>query len=248
MIRHHRLSLLAAMSSIAFMAADAGGNDGQTHSARSLEEALKSLSPDTESHWTESGLPRIEHLEAITGQNVSRAGVDEITSGTKRDAWADWRGTKWPDADKGEGGEPNRDEVESAQGIPATPGVGTKEEKVTDDVSRANLQRQASPVPDAKPVPGAVVPFRQPQEGDHVRLTFPAEQFFEGQHSTAVGVIVKVNNGAAGDVNVKVYSPDGGADGFITGVRHADKVLETAVDSPARNLPTYQYLSDKAAT
>lgn len=87
-------ALLASMSSIAWAAAGEGGGGGGD--PVSLEGALKMLSVDTDDHWTEGGLPLIDRLKGMTGSDVTRAEVDEITDGTKREGWAEWRKTKWP--------------------------------------------------------------------------------------------------------------------------------------------------------
>lgn len=49
------------------------GGDLQT-----LEEALNSLDPEDEAHWTKGGLPNLKVLSELTGTTVTRADIDAI--------------------------------------------------------------------------------------------------------------------------------------------------------------------------
>lgn len=169
-----RVALLASMSSVAWAAADEGGGGGGGGTLP-LEEALKRLSLVTDGHWTEGGLPLIEHLKGLTGSDVTRAEVDAITDGTKRDAWAEWRKTKWSEYAEGALSPADPDVVAAEDEAPA-PAL-TKEEKVAEDVASAEQKRSvSSSAPEQPPVAGAVLTFRGVDQGDDVIVTWPGEQ------------------------------------------------------------------------
>jgi hypothetical protein len=44
---------------------------------------------------------------------------------------------------------------------------------------------------------------------------------FDGE-TEVVGIVVKVNDD--GSINARLFAPNGGTDGFVTGARHADEV------------------------
>lgn len=50
----------------------------------SLAEAVGSLDPDVDTHWTSNNLPSLDYLLALTGQKASRAEVDAVADGYTR--------------------------------------------------------------------------------------------------------------------------------------------------------------------
>lgn len=185
MYRHSRLSLLAAMSSIAFMAAEASAGSGPSV----LENVLSGLDPANNDHWTQAGEPLLAYLNQMTSTDVSRADVDAITDGTKREAWAEWSATKW-----------------STQPEPSLEGA---------------------------------------RLGSDVLVIFPTDQPFDGANEAVGKVVLLLDDGA---INVRVFAPNGGADLFLTGVRHASTLDDLPADAAERNLPTWSALpSDNGA-
>ena len=238
MYRHNRLSLLGAMSSIAFMAAEAAAGEGPAP----IELVLQRLNTENDEHWTKGGEPLLEYLQHATSSDVSRADVDAITDGTKREAWADWADAKWPaggglDADADPDGAAAAEAEVDAEAAEQT-GPLTKEGKIADDVARAEAQRVSGVHTETVPVPGQVVPFHPAEIGDSVIVTWPEGSTFDGA-SRAYG---KVVGGDGSAPNIKVFAPNGGADATFTGVRHSSKRDEMAADSPDRNLPVFDYL------
>lgn len=183
MIRYPRLSLLAAMSSIAFSAAEAGAGSGPSV----LENVLRGLDPDLNDHWTQAGEPLLAYLNQMTSTDVSRAEVDAITDGTKREAWAEWSATKWP----------------------------------------------APTPPDEPPADGVA------RLGDDVLVTFPADQPFDGANEATGKVVLVLPDGS---INVRVFAPNGGADQFLTGVRHLSALDGLPEGAAEWNLPTWSAL------
>jgi hypothetical protein len=49
-----------------------------------LKQALKTLDPANDEHWTSGGLPRMETLEALVGKELTRADVEEAAPDLKR--------------------------------------------------------------------------------------------------------------------------------------------------------------------
>ena len=91
---------LASLYASAVMAADAGGsatggtNDGPSDDAGSpaeqegkmgLADALASLDPTNNEHWTKTGLPAMSVLEELTGGSLTREDVNAASSGFNRD-------------------------------------------------------------------------------------------------------------------------------------------------------------------
>lgn len=55
---------------------------------QTLAEAIRKLSPADDSHWTGAGQPAMKAVEAIYGQNVTRAEVESAAPGYDREAAA----------------------------------------------------------------------------------------------------------------------------------------------------------------
>lgn len=50
----------------------------------SLAEAIGTLDPENDAHWTSNNLPAIEHLEVVTGIDLNRAAIEEVAKGYTR--------------------------------------------------------------------------------------------------------------------------------------------------------------------
>ena len=68
-------------------------------------------------------------------------------------------------------------------------------------------------------------------------VTFPEDQRFDGE-TQAVAKVVKVLDD--GSINVRAYAPNGGADQFITGVRHESTLDDLPEGAAERNLPVWR--------
>lgn len=49
-----------------------------------LEDALLSLSPDNDEHWTEDGLPRVDVVVELSGVQVRRADIEALAPDLRR--------------------------------------------------------------------------------------------------------------------------------------------------------------------
>lgn len=63
--------------------AEALGDDSQAGEV-DLSEALSTLDPEVEAHWTSNNLPSLEYLSTMTGKKISRSEVDEVAEGYTR--------------------------------------------------------------------------------------------------------------------------------------------------------------------
>lgn len=82
-MKRYYLSLLGAMSTIAFAVANEGG--GGSASGLSIGDALGKLSVDNADDWTEAGLPSMARIKELTGNaELTRADVGEAKPGFNR--------------------------------------------------------------------------------------------------------------------------------------------------------------------
>lgn len=108
-------NVMAAAADQASALSEASATEARTEK-KTLAEALASLDPANDDHWTADGKPRMEVLEDLTGGNLTRADVDgasELTRETAREKQAVGEG------DVGELGDVlgNNDQVEAAEGL-----------------------------------------------------------------------------------------------------------------------------------
>jgi hypothetical protein len=64
-----------------------------------LKQALKTLDPSNDEHWTTGGLPRMEVLEALVGKELTRADVEEVAPDLKRSTAPELKVADPPPAD-----------------------------------------------------------------------------------------------------------------------------------------------------
>lgn len=230
MQRMYRLtpSLFAMMIAMPLREADTGGSGGGAP-AVTLEVALASLDPDTDEHWTADGLPRMDALESIMNdKSITREQVDAL--GFTRDKARQFR------AEAGAAGEstasPDGGQAGNETGSSEASGAAGNENPTPASGSE-NLGTEAAgaggdPEPDYDYQSGANAPV---QMGDMVVAYAPPKDPETGAHDggfdgeeMASAIVVKVNDD--GSVNLKVLAPNGGADIFITGVRHRSEFDE----------------------
>lgn len=50
-----------------------------------LEDAIESLNPDDDAHWTKAGLPDLNVLKELTGEEIKRKDVDQVAPNYTRE-------------------------------------------------------------------------------------------------------------------------------------------------------------------
>jgi len=68
---------------------DSGDGEGAGGDPLSLEDAIKSLNPDDDAHWTQGGQPDLNVLKELTGKAVKRKEVEEIAPDFTREVAAE---------------------------------------------------------------------------------------------------------------------------------------------------------------
>lgn len=239
------LALSAAIiaSAAYFSPPDAGSGAGVPAAAvpMTLVDAINSLDPELDSNWTADGLPDVDVIEALTGNIwVSRGDINGIP--VNRDAARARVAANQavvevtpPATPAVPSPAPVAVVVDASTGAPVVDaGAATPPDPSVPPVDPVAAVppagNQSSPPPAAidpttappnSPPPAPAQPPQSITAGRIVALAFSSDAMFDSSTS-GVGIVVKVADD--GSANVKAFSPDGGADGFFTGVRNADDV------------------------
>ena len=166
-----------------------------------LRDALIGLDPSNDTQWTKAGLPALNHLEGVTGEPVTRAAVDALLpNDANREGWAG-----------------ALDAMATVDGVKIDETVGIDPALLSPatDPDPASIASAAGILDDAYATGDAI--SYEPTVSSVVQVT-TAEPHDGAETSAAI--VVKVNDD--GSVNLRVFSANGGADGFLSGVKYRD--------------------------